>query len=394
MLFSDEVYRGLEHDPADAPAGGLRRLRAGDLAGHRLQGVRPAGAAHRLARHAAIRELLERVRELKLYTTICSSAPSELLVALALRHGERLIERSRGSCSRNLPLLEDFLARRGELFEWVRPSAGPIGFPRVRAAIDVQRLVRTDRRARRRAAAARRRLRAARATCASASAARTCRRRSSASTATSADAAPARRPTGTFERNARVRSWRGLASTSAGVPDSTTTPPSMNTTLVGDLAREADLVRDDDHRHAVARELLHHGEHLADELGVERRGRLVEQHQLRLHRQRARDRHALLLAARELARVGVELVGRARRASSSSRRLRARRARARRLLTRIGAHGDVLERRHVREQVEVLEDHADLGALARDLGFAQLVQLARRPGGSRRARRRPTAARS
>ena len=52
-------------------------------------------------------------------------------------------------------------------------------------------------------------------------------------------------------------------------------------------------------------------EHLADELGVERRGGLVEQHQLRLHRQRAGDRHALLLAARELRRVGVELVGEA-----------------------------------------------------------------------------------
>ena len=29
----------------------------------------------------------------------------------------------------------------------------------------------------------------------------------------------------------------------------------------------------------------------------------------------------------------------------------------------------------MREQVEVLEDHADLGALVRDLGLAQLVQL-------------------
>ena len=47
----------------------------------------------------------------------------------------------------------------------------------------------------------------------------------------------------------------------------------------------------------------HDGEHLADELGVERRGRLVEQHHLRVEAERARDRDALLLAARELGRV-------------------------------------------------------------------------------------------
>ena len=59
----------------------------------------------------------------------------------------------------------------------------------------------------------------------------------------------------------------------------------------------------------VRGEVAHHLEHLADELGIERRGRLVEQHELRPHRQRAGDRDALLLAARELDRVGVALVG-------------------------------------------------------------------------------------
>ena len=44
----------------------------------------------------------------------------------------------------------------------------------------------------------------------------------------------------------------------------------------------------------------HDVEHLVDHLRVERRGRLVEQHRDRVHRQRARDRHALLLAAGEL----------------------------------------------------------------------------------------------
>ena len=161
---------------------------------------------------------------------------------------------------------------------------------------------------------------------------------------------------------------------------------------VGDLAGEAHLVGDDDHRHAVVGEPAHHVEHLADELRVERRGRLVEEHQLRLHGERARDRDPLLLAARELRRVAVEPCRRGRRARA------ARAPRSRGVAFAIALHADrrlddVLERRHVREEVEALEDHADLGALARDLAIAQLVQLVAALRGSRRARRRPTAGR-
>jgi aspartate/methionine/tyrosine aminotransferase len=137
VLFSDEVYRGLEHDPADRlPAACDLYERAISLntvsKSYGLPGLRIGWLASRDA------ALLERIRELKLYTTICSSAPSELLVALALRHGEKLIERSRRLILANLPLLDAFLERRRDLFDWIRPSAGPIGFPRVKGDFDVQ----------------------------------------------------------------------------------------------------------------------------------------------------------------------------------------------------------------------------------------------------------------
>jgi aspartate/methionine/tyrosine aminotransferase len=137
VLFSDEVYRGLEHDPADRlPAACDLYERAISLntvsKSYGLPGLRIGWLASRDA------ALLERIRELKLYTTICSSAPSELLVALALRHGEELIERSRRLILANLPVLDAFLERRGDLFDWIRPSAGPIGFPRMKGDFDVQ----------------------------------------------------------------------------------------------------------------------------------------------------------------------------------------------------------------------------------------------------------------
>src|SRR3546814_2751202 len=49
---------------------------------------------------------------------------------------------------------------------------------------------------------------------------------------------------------------------------------------VGDLAGEAHLVSDAKHGHAALGEVHHDVEHLGDHLWIERRGRLVEQHDL------------------------------------------------------------------------------------------------------------------
>jgi aspartate/methionine/tyrosine aminotransferase len=138
VLFSDEVYRGLEHDPAHRLAAACDAYEHGLSLGtvskaHGLPGLRIGWLACR------DEPLLARISALKLYTTICSSAPSELLVALALRHRERLVERNRGIVRANLPLVDDFLARRAELLRWRRPSAGPIGFPQVAGIDDVHR---------------------------------------------------------------------------------------------------------------------------------------------------------------------------------------------------------------------------------------------------------------
>ena len=80
---------------------------------------------------------------------------------------------------------------------------------------------------------------------------------------------------------------------------------------VADLAGEAHLVGDDHHRHAALRERAHHLEDVLHQLGVEGAGDLVEQHRLGLHGERPRDRHPLLLAARQARGVLGGLVGQA-----------------------------------------------------------------------------------
>jgi aspartate/methionine/tyrosine aminotransferase len=130
VLFCDEVYRELEHDPATRlPAACDLYDRAVSLGTvsktYGLPGLRTGWIA---CRDDALREAVVAV---KLYTTICSSAPSELLSALALRHRERFVERNRTLVLDNLALADAFVERHTGLVEWVRPTASPIGFPRL-----------------------------------------------------------------------------------------------------------------------------------------------------------------------------------------------------------------------------------------------------------------------
>lgn len=136
IVFCDEVYRELEHDPANRlPAACEIHERAVSLGSlsktYGLPGLRLGWLACRDA------EILERCLEFKYYTTICSSAPSEFLAALALRHRQVLVQRNREIVLRNLPLLEAFFRRRSDLFEWVKPNASPIGFARFKPQREV-----------------------------------------------------------------------------------------------------------------------------------------------------------------------------------------------------------------------------------------------------------------
>ena len=129
-LLSDEVYRFLEFDPADRLAAGADALERGVSLGVMSKSFAMAGL--RIGWLATRdRALLERVAAFKDYTTICSSAPSEILALVALRARETVLTRSRSIVGANLPLLDAFFAQRPEVFRWVRPRAGSVAFPRL-----------------------------------------------------------------------------------------------------------------------------------------------------------------------------------------------------------------------------------------------------------------------
>lgn len=129
MVFSDEVYRGLEYDagyclPAFADLN-QRGVSLGVMSKtYGLAGLRIGWIA---TRH---RGLFKKLAAFKDYTTICNSAPSEFLAALALKHQKSIVERNLKIIRKNLLLLEAFFSRQGERFDWHAPKAGPISFPR------------------------------------------------------------------------------------------------------------------------------------------------------------------------------------------------------------------------------------------------------------------------
>lgn len=77
------------------------------------------------------RALCESLAAFKDYTTICSSAPSEVLAVMALRAAGRILKRNRGIINANLAALEAFMARWPTRFEWLSPQGGTIAFPRL-----------------------------------------------------------------------------------------------------------------------------------------------------------------------------------------------------------------------------------------------------------------------
>jgi aspartate/methionine/tyrosine aminotransferase len=129
-LLVDEVYRGLELDPVDRLPTGADTAARGVSLGVMSKSFAMAGLRIGwLATHDA--ELLARCARFKDYTTICSSAPSEILAIMALRARDRVLERSRSIVAANLEHLDGFFEDWADRFEWVRPRAGSIGFPRL-----------------------------------------------------------------------------------------------------------------------------------------------------------------------------------------------------------------------------------------------------------------------
>ncbi len=132
ILFSDEIYRFSEQDPAlrlpsacelyerSLVLGGLSKCFG--LPGLRVGWLITPDAA-----------LSHEVQELKSYVTICASAPSEILALIGLENWQALTARAVEIVRRNIEHCRAFFGRYAGLF-WVRyPQAGTVTLVELRA---------------------------------------------------------------------------------------------------------------------------------------------------------------------------------------------------------------------------------------------------------------------
>lgn len=127
-VFSDEVYRGTEHNPAerlpnmaDLYEKGISLNCLSKNCG--LAGLRIGWIA------TSCREVYDKLATFKDYLTICNSAPSEFMAGIAVRNMEKIFKTQRERLISNLNLLENFFAEHRHLFRWQRPKAGTTTFP-------------------------------------------------------------------------------------------------------------------------------------------------------------------------------------------------------------------------------------------------------------------------
>lgn len=138
-IFSDEMYRFLEYNPSkrlpsvsEVYEKGISLCGMSKIFG--LPGLRIGWLTTK------DKEIFQRLVRFKDYTTICSSAPSEILAIIALRNREIIIKRNLGIIENNLKVLRLFSGRHAGLFSWVEPKAGTVVFPKLNSEVSIDQL--------------------------------------------------------------------------------------------------------------------------------------------------------------------------------------------------------------------------------------------------------------
>ncbi len=138
MVFSDEMYRYAEYNADDQLPSVADTFEKGITLGglsksFGLPGLRIGWLATK------DKALMNRFIQLKDYTTICNSAPSEILAIMALRARDRILDRTHNIIQKNLDHADRFFAAHQSSFEWIRPLASPVAFPRLKVPEAVEK---------------------------------------------------------------------------------------------------------------------------------------------------------------------------------------------------------------------------------------------------------------
>jgi aspartate/methionine/tyrosine aminotransferase len=138
-VFSDEMYRFMEYPPGQRLPSACDRYDKGlslfgvskSLA---LPGLRIGWLTTRDP------GLMQSLCAFKDYTSICSSAPSEILAIIGLRNRDEILRRNMEIIWKNLHALEEFCMAHSGFFQYIPPRGGSVAFPKWLGSVPVGKL--------------------------------------------------------------------------------------------------------------------------------------------------------------------------------------------------------------------------------------------------------------
>lgn len=129
-VISDEVFRGIERNPADK----LKSAAEVSRSAITCSGLSKVyGAAGLRIGWVIVHddELRDQMLTRHYYSTICASAPSEVLALIAVRNTNSILADNCRKIETNLSSLSEFFNKHSDRFTWSTPSGGTIGLAKV-----------------------------------------------------------------------------------------------------------------------------------------------------------------------------------------------------------------------------------------------------------------------
>lgn len=138
-ILSDEVYRLLEHDSSD-------RLPA--MADFYEKGIsvvtlsKPWGGCGITIGWLALQnlDLKQKIIDTQYFGTACPSRASEIQAIMTLRASDKILEKNVKIIRHNIELLDQFIQKYRDLFEWVRPKAGAVAYVKFKGPLSSDEL--------------------------------------------------------------------------------------------------------------------------------------------------------------------------------------------------------------------------------------------------------------
>ena len=139
IIMCDEAYRLLEHDEND-------RLPA--MADVYEKGIsactmsKPWGGCGLTIGWLALQDLnlKQKLVDIQYFGTACPSRASEIQAIMTLRSSDIILKKNLEIIHINLQLLDQFMEKYKDYFEWIRPSASPIAFVRFKGSLSSDEL--------------------------------------------------------------------------------------------------------------------------------------------------------------------------------------------------------------------------------------------------------------